>query len=94
MSDNYLVTTLTADQQKFQSVMAKVQPEGEVKLSAAVRVAQLSLKHRMVNNNQKLTSLEIVNIHFSTKIIGNELSFSSALLFSRMRRILSKLPSD
>ena len=48
MSDNYLVSTLTADQQKFQSVMAKVQPEGEVKLSAAVRVAQLSLKHRMV----------------------------------------------
>jgi len=53
MSDNYLVTTLTADQQKFQSVMAKVQPEGEVKLSAAVRVAQLSLKHRMHKNHRQ-----------------------------------------
>merc|ERR1712037_198123 len=53
MSDNYLVTTLTADQQRFQSVMAKVQPEGEVKLSAAVRVAQLSLKHRMHKNHRQ-----------------------------------------
>merc|ERR1712130_1011694 len=53
MSNNHLVTTLTTDQNKFMSVMAKVEANGECRFTAAVRVAQLSLKHRMNKNHKQ-----------------------------------------
>merc|ERR1712134_192980 len=49
----HLVTTLTTDQPKFMSVMAKIEPDGECRFTAAVRVAQLSLKHRMNKNHKQ-----------------------------------------
>merc|ERR1712134_108406 len=53
MSNNHLVTTLTTDQSKFMSVMAKIEADGECRFTAAVRVAQLSLKHRMNKNHKQ-----------------------------------------
>merc|ERR1712228_658951 len=53
MSNNHLVATLTTDQSKFMSVMSRVEADGDCKLTAAVRVAQLSLKHRMNKNHKQ-----------------------------------------
>lgn len=53
MSNNHLVATLTTDQSKFMSVMSRVEADGECKFTAAVRVAQLSLKHRMNKNHKQ-----------------------------------------
>lgn len=53
MSNNHLVTTLTTDQSKFFSVMSRIEPEGECNFTAAIRVAQLSLKHRMNKNHRQ-----------------------------------------
>lgn len=53
MSNNHLVATLTTDQSKFMSVMSRVEADGDCRLTAAVRVAQLSLKHRMNKNHKQ-----------------------------------------
>jgi len=53
MSNNHLVTTLTTDQSKFMSVMSRIEADGECRFTAAVRVAQLSLKHRMNKNHKQ-----------------------------------------
>lgn len=53
MSNNHLVATLTTDQSKFMSVMSRIEADGECRFTAAVRVAQLSLKHRMNKNHKQ-----------------------------------------
>jgi len=53
MSNNHLVATLTTDQSKFMSVMSRIEADGDCRLTAAVRVAQLSLKHRMNKNHKQ-----------------------------------------
>jgi len=53
MANNGLAATLTNDQGKLHSVLARVEPGGEIKFGPAVRIAQLSLKHRMNKHHKQ-----------------------------------------
>merc|ERR1711931_11009 len=53
MANNGLAATLTNDQGKLHSVLARVEPGGEIKFGSAVRIAQLSLKHRMNKHHKQ-----------------------------------------
>lgn len=53
MANNGLAATLTSDSAKLHSVLARVEPGGEVKFGSAVRIAQLSLKHRMNKHHKQ-----------------------------------------
>jgi len=53
MANNGLAATLTNDQGKLHSVLSRVEPGGEVKFGSAVRIAQLSLKHRMNKHHKQ-----------------------------------------
>merc|ERR1712168_333104 len=53
MANNGLAATLTNDQGKLHSVLARIEPGGEIKFGPAVRIAQLSLKHRMNKHHKQ-----------------------------------------
>lgn len=53
MANNGLAATLTSDQGKLHSVLTRVEPGGEIKFGSAVRIAQLSLKHRMNKHHKQ-----------------------------------------
>merc|ERR1712131_159475 len=53
MANNGLAATLTNDQGKLHSVLSRVEPGGEIKFGAGIRIAQLSLKHRMNKHHKQ-----------------------------------------
>merc|ERR1712106_412963 len=53
MANNGLAATLTSDSAKLHSVLSRVEPGGEMKFGSAVRIAQLSLKHRMNKHHKQ-----------------------------------------
>merc|ERR1712176_31885 len=53
MANNGLAATLTSDSAKLHSVLSRVEPGGEIKFGSAVRIAQLSLKHRMNKHHKQ-----------------------------------------
>merc|ERR1711892_414668 len=53
MANNGLAATLTSDSAKLHSVLSRVEPGGEMKFGSAVRIAQLSLKHRMDKHHKQ-----------------------------------------